>query len=94
MKEKNKSNLKTTQQIETAVVKEFEDFEYFGVKFPHYFKNPHFIQLPDGAIILGVDPACVTMEMKAKWREVYVPELMKLTKQVLEKLTGETIGSR
>jgi len=57
---------------------------YMGVKFPIYFQDPHWIQF-NGAFVLAVDPAYVTMQMKANWMQKFVPELMKLGKEVLEK---------
>jgi len=55
-----------------------------GVKFPVYFQDPHWVQL-NGTFLLAVDPAYVTMQMKSNWVHKYVPELVALGKQILEK---------
>ncbi len=59
-------------------------FTWQGVKFPAYFKGPHFIQIK-GSIVLAIDPDCVSMEMRTNWQNIYVPELAALGKKIIEK---------
>jgi len=59
-------------------------FTWMGVKFPAYFKGPHFVQVK-GSIVLAIDPACVSMEMRTNWQNIYVPELAALGKKIIEK---------
>jgi len=59
-------------------------FTWMGVKFPAYFKGPHFVQVK-GSIVLAIDPACVSMEMRTNWQNIYVPELAELGKKIIEK---------
>ena len=59
-------------------------FTWMGVKFPAYFKGPHFVQV-HGSIVLAIDPACVSMAMKSNWQNIYVPELAALGKKIIEK---------
>ena len=61
-----------------------KSFTWMGVKFPAYFKDPHFIQIK-GSIVLAIDPDCVSMEMRANWQNIYVPELAALGKKIIEK---------
>lgn len=82
--------------IPTAVKEGLEDLDdavgtddlkkpkYMGVEFPVYFQSPHWIQYR-GTFMLAVDPAYVTMPMKANWMAQYAPELMALGKKILEK---------
>ncbi len=67
-----------------------DDFEWKGIKFPGWAQGPHFIVL-NGSFVLAIDPNCVTMEMKTNWVGKYVPILVDLGKQVLEKLLKEEI---
>ena len=61
-----------------------KSFTWLGVKFPAYFKGPHFIQIK-GSIVLAIDPDCVSMEMRTNWQNIYVPELAALGKKIIEK---------
>ena len=61
-----------------------KSFTWQGVKFPAYFKGPHFIQIK-GSIVLAIDPDCVSMEMRTNWQNIYVPELAALGKKIIEK---------
>ena len=65
-------------------VKEPKPFTWMGVKFPAYFKSPHFVQIK-GSIVLAIDPDCVSMEMRTNWINIYVPELAALGKKIIEK---------
>ena len=91
----------STDNITTAAVESFDDveaelvdkpFKWHGVDFPAWAKNPHFVILNDRTFALAMDPNYVSMEMKANWMQKYVPELVKLGKQVLEKLLKEKIS--
>ena len=64
--------------------KEPKPFTWMGVKFPAYFRGPHFIQVK-GSIVLAIDPDCVSMEMRTNWINIYVPELAALGKKIIEK---------
>ena len=59
-------------------------FTWMGVKFPAYFKGPHFVQVK-GSIVLAIDPDCVSMEMRTNWQNIYVAELAALGKKIIEK---------
>jgi len=91
------TSIDSTAQVETAPI-EFtkneepngKDFTWKGVKFPGWAQGPHFIVLK-GSFVLAIDPNCVTMEMKTNWVQKYVPILVSLGKQVLEKLLKEEI---
>lgn len=61
-----------------------KETEWMGVKFPAYFQGMHFVDVK-GSTVMAVDPACLTMEMKANWESVYRPELAALGRQVIEK---------
>jgi len=61
-----------------------KSFTWMNVKFPAYFKGPHFIQIK-GSIVLAIDPDCVSMEMRTNWQNIYVPELAALGKKIIEK---------
>ena len=86
--EKNDGNeVRITQKIEEAEKPKTEEpksFTWQGVKFPAYFKGPHFIQIK-GSIVLAIDPDCVSMEMRTNWQNIYVPELAALGKKIIEK---------
>ena len=69
-----------------------DDFTWKGVKFPGWAQGPHFIELK-GSFVLAINPNCVTMEMKTNWVGKYVPILVSLGKEVLEKLLKEEIRS-
>ncbi len=69
---------------ETVGAKEPKSFEWMGVKFPPYFQGPHFVDVK-GSTVMAIDPACVTMEMKANWDMKYRGELAELGKKVIEK---------
>lgn len=73
------------EELDDAVgTDDLKQWTYMGVKFPIYFQDPHWIQY-NGTFMLAVDPAFVTMPMKANWLAKYAPELMKLGHQILEK---------
>jgi len=86
----------TTESTPAELKENFEDLDeavgtddlkpvkFMGVDFPIYFQGPHWIQY-NGTFMLAVDPAYVTMPMKANWMAKYAPELMALGKQILEK---------
>jgi len=89
----------------TSEVKEsFEDMDeelgtddlkpctFMGVTFPVYFQGPHWIQ-NSGVFMLAVDPAYVSMQMKAQWTQRYAPELMALGKKILEDNLHIEIGT-
>lgn len=61
-----------------------EPTEWKGVKFPAYFQGMHFVDVK-GSTVMAVDPACLTIEMKANWESIYRPELAALGRQVIEK---------
>lgn len=65
-------------------LKEPKSFTWQGVKFPAYFRDPHFIQIK-GSIVLAIDPDCVSMEMRTNWQNIYIPELAALGKKIIEK---------
>jgi len=67
-------------------------FKWKGIEFPAWAQGPHFIELK-GSFVLAINPNCVTMEMKTNWVQKYVPILVNLGKQVLEKLLKEEIRS-
>ena len=67
-----------------APVPEPKPFTWMDVKFPAYFKGPHFVQVK-GSIVLAIDPDCVSMEMRTNWQNIYVPELAALGKKIIEK---------
>ena len=71
-------------EIDSHPTPEPKSFTWMGVKFPAYFKDPHFIQIK-GSIVLAIDPDCVSMEMRANWQNIYVPELAALGKKIIEK---------
>ncbi len=78
-------NMKPMEEIEEAVgAKELKPFEWMGVTFPPYFQGPHFVEVK-GSIVMAIDPANVSMEMKANWESKYRPELAALGKKVIEK---------
>lgn len=83
--------LSTPEQIEEAVVDVLKEFEYFGVKFPGYFKNPRFVQTNDLSFTIAIDTDSMSMEMKANWNTKYIPQLAALTLKVMENLTKEKI---
>ena len=68
-------------------------FKYMGVDFPDYFKKPRWVQTHDQSFTLAIDTSEMTMEMKAAWNSKYLPQLARLAKLVLEKLTKENIKS-
>ena len=70
--------------IESHPKPEPKSFTWQGVKFPAYFKGPHFIQIK-GSIVLAIDPDCVSMEMRTNWQNIYVPELAALGEKIIEK---------
>ena len=70
--------------IESHPSPEPKPFTWMGVKFPAYFKGPHFVQVK-GSIVLAIDPDCVSMEMRTNWQNIYVPELAALGKKIIEK---------
>jgi len=73
------------EKIEEAVgAVELKPFEWMGVKFPPYFQGPHFVEVK-GSIVMAIDPACVSLEMKANWDMKYRGELSDLGKKVIEK---------
>lgn len=74
-----------SNELEEAVgAKDLKSFEWMGIKFPPYFKGPHFVDVK-GSTVMAIDPAQVTMEMKANWESKYRPELAELGRKVLEK---------
>jgi len=74
----------TATEAEKPKTEEPKPFTWLGVKFPAYFKGPHFIQIK-GSIVLAIDPDCVSMEMRTNWQNIYVPELAALGKKIIEK---------
>lgn len=69
---------------EVMGAKEPKSFEWMGVKFPPYFQGPHFVEVK-GSIVMAIDPACVSLEMKANWDLKYRKELTALGKEIIEK---------
>ncbi len=87
----NTDAIEAFDNVETELVD--KPFKWHGVEFPAWAKGPHFVILNDRTFALAMDPAFVSMEMKTNWMQKYVPELVKLGKQVLEKLLKEEIKS-
>jgi len=72
-------------ELEEAIgTKDLKPFEWMGVEFPPYFQGPHFVEVK-GSIVMAIDPACVSLEMKANWDLKYRKELADLGKQIIEK---------
>jgi len=72
-------------ELEEAIgTKELKPFEWMGVEFPPYFQGPHFVEVK-GSIVMAIDPAYVSLEMKANWDFKYREELSELGKKVIEK---------
>ena len=69
---------------EVIGTKDLKPFEWMGVEFPPYFQGPHFVEVK-GSIVMAIDPACVSLEMKANWDMKYRQELSELGKKVIEK---------
>jgi len=89
-KEEPKTGVKTRDATQTAAPK---TFKYMGVDFPDYFKKPRWVQTHDQSFTIAIDTSEMTMEMKAAWNSKYLPQLARLGKLVLEKLTKENIKS-
>ncbi len=83
--------LSKPDKIEELVVEDLTEFNYFGVKFPGYFRNPRFVQTNDLSFTIAIDTDNMSMELKANWNTKYLPELAELTKKILQKLTKEKI---
>jgi len=69
---------------EVIGTKDLTPFEWMGVEFPPYFQGPHFVEVK-GSIVMAIDPACVSLEMKANWDLKYRKELADLGKKIIEK---------
>ena len=69
---------------EVIGTKDLKPFEWMGVEFPPYFQGPHFVEVK-GSIVMAIDPAYVSLEMKANWDMKYRQELSDLGKKVIEK---------
>lgn len=81
------------EEVEETIAPDGKPFDWHGVEFPGWAQGPHFIRLhTQGTFCLAIDPACVTMEMKANWTRKYVPILVNLGQQVLEKLLKQPVG--
>jgi len=81
------------EELDDAVgTDDLKPVKFMGIDFPIYFQSPHWILL-NGAFVLAVDPKYITMEMKANWMQKYVPELVALGKEILEKNLHIKIGS-
>jgi len=71
-------------EVVTPLDNEPKEFEWKGVKFPGWCKNPHFVEIK-GSAVMAIDNDAVTIEMKANWETRYRPILAALGKQVIEK---------
>ena len=66
-------------------------FMYMGVKFPWYFVDPRWVQTNDMSFTLAIDNSEWPASQNALWNSKYLPELAKLAKKVLEKLTNSKV---
>ncbi len=96
MADKKKPEEPKTAQVKRDATQEPEPaktFKYFGIDFPIYFKGARWVQTHDQSFTLAIDASNMTLEMKAAWNSKYIPQLARLGKLVLEKLTKENIKS-